>query len=103
MKFSHQMVKNFYGILNMSSKTDFIDHLAEENTNIRIAARKYTNSTQSNAMIIFIATTSFRVPLPPETVFDFFRDPIKRSKVHKLSNPLCYFYQYIINFLVSNL
>ncbi|XP_047147495.1 homeobox-leucine zipper protein HDG11-like [Vigna umbellata] len=80
MKFSHQMVKNFYGILNISSKTEYIQHLAEENANIMILARKYTNSSQSNAMIIFIATTSFRLPLPSEYVFDFFRNPTKRAK-----------------------
>lgn len=92
MRFSDQMVKNFYGILNMvSTKRDFPEHLAEENINIRITTRKYTNSSLSNGMIIFIATTSFRLPLPSENVFDFFRDPIKRAKVHTLSNPLFYF------------
>ncbi|KAL9320601.1 hypothetical protein ACSQ67_012440 [Phaseolus vulgaris] len=81
MRFSDQMVKNFYGILNMvSTKRDFPEHLAEENINIRITTRKYTNSSLSNGMIIFIATTSFRLPLPSENVFDFFRDPIKRAK-----------------------
>ncbi|KAK7332586.1 hypothetical protein VNO80_29339 [Phaseolus coccineus] len=80
MNFSDQMVKNFYGILNISTKRDFLEHLPEENINIRITTRKYTNSSQSNAMIIFIATTSFRLPLPSENVFDFFRDPIKRAK-----------------------
>ncbi|KAG2395482.1 Homeobox-leucine zipper protein [Vigna angularis] len=59
---------------------EYIEHLAEENTNIMIHARKYTNSSQSNAMIIFIATTSFRLPVSSEYVFDFFRDPTKRAK-----------------------
>jgi len=97
IKFSHQMVKNFYGVLSMSSKPEYLEHLAEENNNnnIRIVVRKYTNPSQSNAMIIFIATTSFRLPLPSEYVFDFFRDPIKRAKVQKL-NPLFSFYQCII-------
>lgn len=81
MKFSHQMVKSFYGILNMSSITDFPQHLADENTGIRICARKVTNSNQSNPNIIIIATTSFRLPLPSQNVFDFFRDPIRRVKV----------------------
>ncbi|CAJ1962992.1 unnamed protein product [Sphenostylis stenocarpa] len=80
MKFSHEMVKNFHEILNMTNKTDFLEHLAEESTGIRIAARKYRNSSQSNVMIIFIATTSFWLPLPSENVFDFFRDPISRAK-----------------------
>ncbi|KAG4387731.1 hypothetical protein AAZX31_09G025600 [Glycine max] len=80
MKFSHQMVKSFYGILNMSSITDFPQHLADENTGIRICARKVTNSNQSNPNIIITATTSFRLPLPSQNVFDFFRDPIRRVK-----------------------
>ncbi|XP_014517363.2 homeobox-leucine zipper protein HDG11-like [Vigna radiata var. radiata] len=80
IKFSHGMLKNFYGILNISSKTECLEHLAEENTDIMVLAGKYTNPSQSNAMIIFIATASFRLPLPSEYVFDFFRDPTKRAK-----------------------
>lgn len=85
IKFSHGMLKNFYGILNISSKTECLEHLAEENTDIMVLAGKYTNPSQSNAMIIFIATASFRLPLPSEYVFDFFRDPTKRAKVQKFN------------------
>ncbi|RDY01502.1 Homeobox-leucine zipper protein HDG11, partial [Mucuna pruriens] len=80
MKLSHGMVKSFYGILNMSSKMDFPQHLGDENSEIRISVRKNTNSSQPNAMIIITAVTSFWLPLPSQNLFDFFRDPIRRAK-----------------------
>ncbi|KAK7412828.1 hypothetical protein VNO78_04486 [Psophocarpus tetragonolobus] len=80
MKLSHQMVKSFYENLSMSSKIGFSQHVAEENSGIRISTRKITYPSQPNPMIIITSTTSFWLPLPSQNVFDFFRDPIRRAK-----------------------
>lgn len=90
MKFSQQMVKRFYEILNMSSKTDFSHHLTEENDDIRISVHITTSPSKLNAMIIISAATSFWLPFHSQNLFNFFRDPIRRAKVHKL-NMIFYF------------
>ncbi|KAK7303582.1 hypothetical protein RJT34_14492 [Clitoria ternatea] len=88
MKLSHKVVKSFFGILNMSNKMEFPQHLADENSNIRISVRKNADPSRPNAMMIITAATSFRLPLPPQTLFDFFRDTTKRSKAINLNKPL---------------
>ncbi|KAK7331293.1 hypothetical protein VNO77_25515 [Canavalia gladiata] len=80
MKLCHGMVKSFCGILNMSNKMDFPQHLAEDNSGIRISVRKNTDPRQSNASVIITAATSFWLPLPSQNLFDFFRDPTRRVK-----------------------
>ncbi|XP_020230815.1 homeobox-leucine zipper protein HDG11-like [Cajanus cajan] len=80
MKLSLQMVKNFYGFLNMSSNTNFPQHLTEGNNRVTISAQKNTNPSQPNSMITITAATSFWLPLPSQNLYDFFRDPIRRAK-----------------------
>ncbi|KAL2341562.1 hypothetical protein Fmac_009502 [Flemingia macrophylla] len=79
MKLSHQMIKDFYGSLNMSSKTNLPQHLTEENDRVTISLQKNRNPSQPNSMITIVAATSFWLPLPSQNLFDFFRDPIRRA------------------------
>lgn len=64
MKFSHQMVKSFYEILNVSNISNFLQHLANDNTKINISVRKIKNPSQPNLTIMIITTTSFWLSLP---------------------------------------
>ncbi|XP_027338253.1 homeobox-leucine zipper protein HDG11-like [Abrus precatorius] len=87
MRLSHRMVKNFCAILNMSNKMDFPQHLAEENSGVRISVRKSRNPGHPiSAMFIITAAISFWLPLPSKNLYDFFRDPTNRVKW----DALCY-------------
>ncbi|KAB1211362.1 Homeobox-leucine zipper protein ROC8 [Morella rubra] len=85
MTLSHRMVKDFCGTLSMSGKLDF-PHLSEvHNSGVRIAVRHSTEPGQPSGMIVN-AATSLWLPLPPENVFDFFRDEKTRVQWDVLSN-----------------
>jgi homeobox-leucine zipper protein len=82
MKLSHRMVKNFCGILSMSGKLDFPQLSEVNNSGVRVSVRKSTEAGQPSGMIVS-AATSLWLPLPPQNVFNFFRDEKTRVQVHK--------------------
>ncbi|KAL5811896.1 hypothetical protein ACOSQ3_026846 [Xanthoceras sorbifolium] len=85
MKLSHRMVKNFSGILSMSGKLDFPQLSEVNNSGVRICVRKTSDSGQPNGIVVS-AATSLWLPLPPEIVFNFFRDVKMRTKWDVLCN-----------------
>ncbi|KAL5811897.1 hypothetical protein ACOSQ3_026847 [Xanthoceras sorbifolium] len=85
MKLSHRMVKNFSGMLTMSGKLDFPQLSEVNNSGVRICVRKTSDSGQPNGIVVS-AATSLWLPLPPETVFNFFREVKNRTKWDVLCN-----------------
>jgi homeobox-leucine zipper protein len=82
VKLSHRMVKNFCGILSMSGKLDFPQLSEVNNSGVRVSVRNSTEPGQPCGMIVS-AATSLWLPLPPYTVFNFFRDHRTRVQVHE--------------------
>ncbi|KAF7842928.1 homeobox-leucine zipper protein HDG11-like isoform X1 [Senna tora] len=85
MSLGHRMVKDFCGILNMSSKMDF-PHLSEAtNSGVKVSVRKAIGPGQPDGMIV-CAATSLWLPIPHHAVFDFFRDEKNRVQWDILSH-----------------
>lgn len=80
MNLSHRMVKNFCGTLNMSGKLDFPQLAEVTNSGVRVSVREATETGQPSGIIVG-AATSLRLPLPPQAVFDFFKDDKTRFQV----------------------
>lgn len=74
------MVKNFSGTLSMAGKLDFPQLSEVNNSGVRVAVRRNTESGQPGGMIVS-AATSLWLPLPPHSVFNFFIDQKTRSRV----------------------
>ncbi|XP_010089514.2 homeobox-leucine zipper protein HDG11 [Morus notabilis] len=85
MNLSHRMVKNFCGTLNMSGKLDFPQLAEVTNSGVRVSVREATETGQPSGIIVG-AATSLWLPLPPQAVFDFFRDDKTRFQWDVLSN-----------------
>ncbi|XP_057971175.1 homeobox-leucine zipper protein ROC8 [Malania oleifera] len=85
MDLAHRMVKNFCSNLNMSSKLDF-PQLSELNNNeVQLSIRKSIEPGQPNGLIVS-AASSLWLPLPPQTIFNFFTDEKQRPQWDVLSN-----------------
>ncbi|KDP35728.1 hypothetical protein JCGZ_10500 [Jatropha curcas] len=89
MKLSHRMIKDFCAMLSMSGKLDFPQLSEVNNSGVRVSVRRSGGPGQHFGMIIS-AATSLRLPLPPETVFNFFKDEKTRVQWDILStaNPV---------------
>ncbi|XP_048328590.2 homeobox-leucine zipper protein ROC8 [Ziziphus jujuba] len=85
MKLSHRMVKNFCAILSMSGKMDFPQLSEVNNSGVRVSVRNNTEPGQPIGTIVS-AATSLWLPLPPQNVFDFFKDGKTRVQWDVLSN-----------------
>lgn len=83
MNLAHRMVKDFCRVLNMSGKMDFPHSSEVTNSGVRVSVRKNTVPGQPNGMIVS-AATSLWLPIPHQTVFDFFKDERRRIQVHML-------------------
>lgn len=91
MKLSHRMVKNFCGILSMSGKLDFPQLSEVNNSGVRVSVRSSTEPGQPCGMIVS-AATSLWLPLPPQNVFNFFRDERTRVQVHETSKSILFIF-----------
>ncbi|XP_038880501.1 homeobox-leucine zipper protein HDG11-like isoform X4 [Benincasa hispida] len=89
MKLSYRMVKNFCGILRMSGKLDFPQLSEVNNSGVRVSVRISSELGQPSGTVVS-AATSLWLPLPPETIFNFFRDEKARVQWDVLSygNPV---------------
>ncbi|XP_065870098.1 homeobox-leucine zipper protein ROC8-like [Euphorbia lathyris] len=85
MELSHRMVRNFCATLSMSRKLDFPLASEGNNSGVRVSVRKSCESGQPGGMIVS-AATSLWLPLPPWTVFSFFKDERTRMQWDILSN-----------------
>lgn len=80
MKFAHRMVKMFCECLTMTGQLEF-QHLSLDSIGgVRVSVRKTTSTGQPNGMVVAAATTLW-LPLSADKVFEFLRDPTKRSQV----------------------
>ena len=86
MNLSHRMVKSFCGTLNMTGRLD-VPQIAE-NSGVRVSVRESTEIGQPTGKVVH-AGTSFWLPHPPQTVFDFLIDDKTRFQVSLLK---FYFY-----------
>lgn len=81
MDLSHRMVKNFWAMLNMSSKLDFPHWSELNNSGVSVSVRQSNGPGQPSGMIVS-AASSLWLPLPCETLFNFFQDEKTRSQVN---------------------
>ncbi|WCJ25143.1 Homeobox-leucine zipper protein ROC8 [Euphorbia peplus] len=85
MKLSQRMVRNFCATLSMSGKLDFPQLSEANNSGVRVSVRKSCESGQPGGMVVS-AATSLWLPLPPPSVFSFFKDESTRVQWDILSN-----------------
>ncbi|VFQ88148.1 unnamed protein product [Cuscuta campestris] len=83
MQLSHRMVRTFYETLSMPERKDS----AHENGEVRVSLRRSNQPGQpdDNSLVV-CAAASLRLPLPPEHLFDFFKDDRFRSQWDVLSH-----------------
>lgn len=83
MKFAHRMVKMLCESLTMSGQLEFQHVTLDSVGGVRVSIRKNNNYGQPKGTVAVAATTIW-LPLPAKKIFEFLRDPTKRSKVHYL-------------------
>lgn len=81
MDLSHRMVKNFWAMLNMSSKLDFPHWSELNNSGVSVSVRQSNGPGQPSGMIVS-AASSLWLPISCETLFNFFQDEKTRSQVN---------------------
>ncbi|XP_058749426.1 homeobox-leucine zipper protein HDG11-like [Vicia villosa] len=89
MKFAHRMVKMLCESLTMSGQLEFQHVTLDSVGGVRVSIRKNNNYGQPKGTVAVAATTIW-LPLPAQKIFEFLRDPTKRSKWDVLSsaNPM---------------
>jgi hypothetical protein len=100
VKLSHRMVKNFCGILSMSGKLDFPQLSEVNNSGVRVSVRSSTEPGQPYGMIVS-AATSLWLPLPPQNVFNFFRDERTRVQVHETSKFILFIFHILKQYALT--
>ncbi|OWM64362.1 hypothetical protein CDL15_Pgr020328 [Punica granatum] len=85
MKLAWRMVKNFCATLSMSGKLDFPQLSEVNNSGVRISIRKSTSLGEPGGTIVG-AATSLWLPVPPQRLFNFFRDEKMRVQWDVLAN-----------------
>lgn len=94
MRLAHRMVKLFCASLSMSGKLDFPQLSEVTNSGVRVSVRKSIEQGQPAGMIVS-AATSLWLPIPPQSVFNFFKDEKMRVQVCYSS----YIYRSIYTFI----
>ncbi|CAN4114696.1 unnamed protein product [Withania somnifera] len=84
MQLAQRMVKSFFETLSTTDKLDF-PFSSQLNSGDRICLRKNEEITQPRGFIA-TAATSLLLPLPFQTVFNFFKDDKTRSQWDVLTN-----------------
>lgn len=84
MKLAQRMVTNFCASISASASHRWTT-LSALNEGVRVTVRKSTELGQPSGVVLCAATTIW-LPLPPQTVFNFFKDERKRSQWDVLSN-----------------
>ncbi|KAJ4961400.1 hypothetical protein NE237_021310 [Protea cynaroides] len=85
MKLAQRMVNNFCTSISASSGHRWTTLSGLNDVGVRVTVHKSSDPGQPNGMVLG-AATSMWLPLPPETVFNFFRDERTRSQWDVLSN-----------------
>lgn len=93
MKLAERMVSNFCGSINPSNGHQWTTLSGLNNEfEVRATLHKSTDPGQPNGVVLSAATTIW-LPIPPQNVFNFFRDERTRHQVNNLFFP--YFFHFI--------
>nr|GLL35367.1 homeobox-leucine zipper protein HDG11 [Ipomoea trifida] len=85
MKLAQRMVNNFCGSVNPSNGHHWTTLSGANEFEVRATLQKSTDPGQPNGVVISAATTIW-LPIPPQLVFNFFRDERTRPQWDVLSN-----------------
>ncbi|TKY44894.1 Homeobox-leucine zipper protein HDG11 [Spatholobus suberectus] len=85
MKLAQRMVTNFCASISASAGHRWTTLSGMNEIGVRVTVHKSTDPGQPNGVVLSAATTIW-LPIPPQTVFDFFKDERKRPQWDVLSN-----------------
>ncbi|KAH7529418.1 hypothetical protein FEM48_Zijuj05G0182000 [Ziziphus jujuba var. spinosa] len=85
MKLAQRMVNNFCASINPSNGHQWTTLSGMNDAGVKVTVHKCTDPGQPNGMILSAATTIW-LPIPPQDVFNFFKDERTRSQWDVLSN-----------------
>ncbi|KAI9087360.1 hypothetical protein K1719_030680 [Acacia pycnantha] len=85
MKLAQRMVTNFCTCLSASNGQRWTTLSGLNEVGVRVTVHKSTEPGQPNGVVLSAATTIW-LPIPPQTVFNFFKDERKRPQWDVLSN-----------------
>ncbi|KAL2334322.1 hypothetical protein Fmac_015535 [Flemingia macrophylla] len=85
MKLAQRMVTNFCASISASAGHRWTTLSGMNEIGVRVTVHKSTDPGQPNGVVLSAATTIW-LPIPPQTVFNFFKDEKKRPQWDVLSN-----------------
>ncbi|XP_061348032.1 homeobox-leucine zipper protein HDG11-like [Gastrolobium bilobum] len=85
MKLAQRMVNNFCASISASPAHRWTTLSGLNEIGVRVTVHKSSDAGQPNGVVLSAATTIW-LPLPPQTVFNFFKDERKRPQWDVLSN-----------------
>ncbi|KAI4352042.1 hypothetical protein L6164_006330 [Bauhinia variegata] len=85
MKLAQRMVSNFCASVSTSNGHRWTTLSGMNEVGVRVTVHKSNDPGQPNGVVLSAATTIW-LPLPPQTVFNFFKDERKRPQWDVLSN-----------------
>ncbi|CAL5184878.1 unnamed protein product [Lathyrus oleraceus] len=85
MKLAQRMVTNFCASISASASHRWTTLSSANEIGVRVTVRKSTDPGQPNGIVLSAATTIW-LPIPPQTVFSFFKDERKRPQWDVLSH-----------------
>lgn len=80
MKLAQRMVNNFCASINPSNGHQWTTLSGTNEFEVRATLHKSTDPGQPNGVVLSAATT-ISLPIPPQNVFNFFRDERTRPQV----------------------
>ncbi|KAF7822028.1 homeobox-leucine zipper protein HDG11-like [Senna tora] len=85
MKLAQRMMKNFCTSISASNGHKWTTLSGMNEVGVRITVHKSSDPGQTNGVVLSAASTLW-LPVPPQTVFSFFKDESKRSQWDVLSS-----------------
>ncbi|RAL43596.1 hypothetical protein DM860_017339 [Cuscuta australis] len=85
MQLSHRMVRTFYETLSMPERKDSTHENGGGKVRVSLRRSNQPGQPDDNSLVV-CAATSLRIPIPPEHLFDFFKDDRFRAQWDVLSH-----------------
>ncbi|KAE9586112.1 hypothetical protein Lal_00010013 [Lupinus albus] len=85
MKLAHRMITNFCASISTSSSHRWTTLSGSNEIGVRVTVHNSSDPGQPNGVVLSAATTIW-LPIPPQIVFNFFKDERKRPQWDVLSN-----------------
>ncbi|VFQ99718.1 unnamed protein product [Cuscuta campestris] len=85
MQLSHRMVRTFYETLSMPERKDSTHENGGGKVRVSLRRSNQPGQPDDNSLVV-CAATSLRIPIPPEHLFDFFKDNRFRAQWDVLSH-----------------